>query len=84
MRPANVSGIVTGDVPVSYWPISFPVLSNSPRSLCESKLRPISALNSKVANFPLFPASKLPAQIHLSNLEIWCSRYDQNCVTRNG
>ena len=37
MRPAIVSGIVTGDVSVSYWPIFFfSVLSNSPRSLCES------------------------------------------------
>ena len=35
MRPAIVCGIVTGDVSVSYWPFSFPVPSNSPRSLCE-------------------------------------------------
>ena len=38
MRPASVSGIVTGGAPVSYWPIYFPVSSNSPRGLCESKL----------------------------------------------
>ena len=24
MRPASVSGIVTGDAPVSYWPVSLP------------------------------------------------------------
>ena len=37
VRPAIVSGIVTGDVPVSYWPIFFlPVPCNSPRSLCGS------------------------------------------------
>ena len=35
MSPAIVSGIVTGDAPVSYWPIFFPVLSNIPRSLCD-------------------------------------------------
>ena len=33
MSPAIVSGIVTGDAPVSCWPIFFPVLSNRPRSL---------------------------------------------------
>ena len=33
---AIVSGIVTGDAPVSYWLIFFPVPSNSPSSLCES------------------------------------------------
>ena len=36
MRPAIVSGNVIGDAPVSYWPIFFPVPSNSPRSLYES------------------------------------------------
>ena len=36
MRPAIVSGIVTSDVPVSYWLIFYPLPSNSPRSLCES------------------------------------------------
>ena len=36
MRPAIVSGIVTGDAPVSYWPIFFPVPGNGPRSLHES------------------------------------------------
>lgn len=35
MPPAIVSGIVTGNAPVSYWPIFFPVPSNCPRSLCE-------------------------------------------------
>ena len=30
------SGIDTGDELVSYWPIFFPVLNNSPRRLCES------------------------------------------------
>ena len=29
MRPAIVSGIVTGDAPVSYWPIFFSVPSNN-------------------------------------------------------
>ena len=33
MHPAIVSGIVTRDALVSYWPF-FPVPSNSPRSLC--------------------------------------------------
>ena len=35
---AIVSGIVTGVTPVNYWPIFFSVLSNNPRTLCESKL----------------------------------------------
>ena len=52
MRPAIVSGMVTGDVPVSYWPIFFPVPSNSPRSLCAKKLtRPSFPLSSNVANY---------------------------------
>ena len=34
MRPAMVCGIVTGDAPVSYWPILS--LGISSRSLCES------------------------------------------------
>ena len=35
MCPAIVSRKVTGDVPISYWPIFFPYsLSESPRSLC--------------------------------------------------
>ena len=43
MCPAIVSGIVTGDVPGSYWPIFFlPVRRNSPRSLCGSQLGPDS------------------------------------------
>ena len=36
MRPAIVSGIVIGFVPVSYWPMFSPVLCIRPRSLCES------------------------------------------------
>ena len=32
---AIVSGIVAGDSLVSYWPIFFPVPSNSPRCLCD-------------------------------------------------
>ena len=53
MRPAIaiVSGMVTGDALVSYWPIFLPVPSNSPRSLCESELGPVSSL-SKLANIP--------------------------------
>ena len=35
MRSAIVSGIVLGDLPVSYWPVFSPVPSNSPRSLSE-------------------------------------------------
>ena len=35
MRPAIVSGS-TGDAPVNYWLIFYPVPSNGPRSLCES------------------------------------------------
>ena len=42
MCPAIVSGIVTGEVPVSYWPNFSPVSDNSPRSLCESELEPVS------------------------------------------
>ena len=34
MHPAIVSGIVIGDAPVSYWPIFFPCLKNSPTTLC--------------------------------------------------
>ena len=36
MRGAIVSGIATGDAPVSYWSIFLIVLSNSPKSLCKS------------------------------------------------
>ena len=36
--PAIVSGIVTGVTPASYWPIFFSVVSNNPRTLCESNL----------------------------------------------
>ena len=35
MRPAIVSGIVTGNAKVSYWPVLLLVPSNSPRSLYE-------------------------------------------------
>ena len=41
---AIVSVIVTGDAPVIYRPILFLVLSNSPKSLCESLLVPVSVL----------------------------------------
>ena len=51
MRPAMVSGIVSGDALVSYWPIFFPVPSNSPRSLCEKFTRPSLPYVSKVANW---------------------------------
>ena len=65
MRPAIVSGIITGDTPVSYWPIFFSVPSNSPRRLCEGLPGPISfsffardqvspfivALYSKISSF---------------------------------
>ena len=32
---AIVSGIVTGDAPVCYWPVFFPVHTYSPTSLCK-------------------------------------------------
>ena len=35
MRPAIVSGMVTGDAPASYWPIFLPVPGNCPRGLYE-------------------------------------------------
>jgi len=34
--PAIDSGIITGDAPVSYWPIFFLVFCNIPKSLCET------------------------------------------------
>ena len=34
MRPAIVSGIITGDVPVSCWSVFSPVLSNCLKHLC--------------------------------------------------
>ena len=37
MRPA----IVSGNAPVNYWPFFFPVPSNNPRNLSESKLAPV-------------------------------------------
>ena len=36
MLPAIILSIVTGDALVSYWPIFFPVSSNSPKRLSES------------------------------------------------
>ena len=39
---ARMSGIITGDVQVSFWPIFFSLLINSPRSLCKSSLGPVS------------------------------------------
>ena len=36
MPPEIVSGIVTGDSPVSYWPIVLSLPTNNPRSLCEN------------------------------------------------
>ena len=43
----NLSGIVSGDAPLSYWLIFFPVPSNNPRSL-RKVTRPSSFL--KVVN----------------------------------
>ena len=42
MRPATLSGIVTGNALVSHWPIIFPVPSYSPRSLFENRIDPVS------------------------------------------
>ena len=42
MRPAVVSGIVTGGVPVSYWLIFSLVSCNYPRSLCENEFVPVT------------------------------------------
>ena len=39
--PIIISGIVKGYEPVSYWPVFFPVLNSSLRSLCESSLGPV-------------------------------------------
>ena len=47
MRPAMVSGVVTGDAPSSHWPIFFPVASKCPRSLCERYLGPVSSWYQK-------------------------------------
>ena len=35
MNLAGVSGIVTGEAPVSYWPVFPPIPRDSPRSLCD-------------------------------------------------
>jgi len=48
MRPAIVSGIVTVDAPVSYWPIVFISLVAVPEVFV--KTRPSSLLCCKVAN----------------------------------
>ena len=42
MRPAVVSGIVSGRVPVSYWLIFSLVSCNSPRGLGENELVPVT------------------------------------------
>ena len=57
MRAAIVSGMVTKDAPVSYWPIFFRVPSNSPRSLCKSSLGPdsLSFLKWRVVEKCLLP-----------------------------
>ena len=36
LRSAVVSGIITGDAPVNYWPIFSAVLCKGPTILCES------------------------------------------------
>ena len=54
MRPAIVSGIVTENAPVSYWPIIFPVPSNSLRSLCERLTRSSLPHVSKAAMLRLY------------------------------
>ena len=57
-RTAIVSSIVTGDVPVSYWPIS-----NSPRSLFKSQLGPVSSfLKCRISK----------ERLHSSSLAIFC------------
>ena len=38
MRPAIVSGMVTGDVPVSYWPIFFSVPSKQSQESLRKKV----------------------------------------------
>lgn len=49
MRPAVVSGMVTGDAPVNYSPIFSPFLSYTPRDLCETYLdRPSFLLMSQM------------------------------------
>ena len=42
MRPAIVSGIVTGGVPVSYSLIFSLVSCSNPRSLCENEFVPVT------------------------------------------
>ena len=43
---------LTGDAPVSYWPVFYPVPSNNPRSLCEINLAQSPHLLS--SEFPIF------------------------------
>ena len=56
MTFARLAGTVTGDALVSYWTIFFVVPSNSPRSLCESKLGPVSFwfLKWRIVKYPFF------------------------------
>ena len=47
MRPAIVSGIVTGGVPVSYSLIFSLVSCSNPRSLCENEFVPVTLSSLK-------------------------------------
>ena len=69
MTFARLAGIVTRDALVSYWTIFFVVPSNSPRSLCESKLGPVSFwfLKWRIVKYPFFLGSLLEK----SRLEYW-------------
>ena len=51
MRPAIVSGIVTGDAPVSYWPIFLPSLVTVPEVFAKVNSTQFP-LVSKLANKP--------------------------------
>ena len=53
MSPAIVSGIVTGDAPVSYWPIFFLSLVTVPEVFARVNSAQFH-LVSKVANVSLF------------------------------
>ena len=61
MTFARLAGIVTGDALVSYWTIFFVVPSNNPRSLCKSKLGPVSFwfLRWRIVKYPFFLGSVL-------------------------
>ena len=50
MRPGIVSGIVTGDVPVSYW-LNFPAPSNSPRRSLRKVTRPNFFLKWRLGDY---------------------------------